>query len=104
LVVKDLEVYGQTGYAITVRNNRSFESAVDQSVEQQSCGKPLPPPYDDSLTYLQAVLSGQVQDVGQSSLETNLLVTEILDAARRRRVRQNSALPPQRDERHIPNP
>jgi len=43
----------------------------------------LPPPYNDSLTYLQAVLSGQVQDVGLSSLETNLVVMEILDAARR---------------------
>jgi len=53
------------------------------SREEQVAAKPLPPPYDDSLSYLQAVLSGQVANAGPSSLETNLVVTEILDAARR---------------------
>jgi glucose-fructose oxidoreductase len=79
---KDLEVYGQTGYAITVGTN-DIRIRRGSNVEEQVAAKPLPPPYEDSLTYLQAVLSGQVQDVGPSSLETNLLVTEILDAARR---------------------
>src|ERR1700730_456967 len=79
---KDVEVYGQTGYAITVRST-DLRVRRGASQEEQVAAKPLPPPYDDSLSYLQAVLSGQVQSTGPSSLETNLVVTEILDAARR---------------------
>jgi glucose-fructose oxidoreductase len=79
---KDVEVYGQTGYAITVRSS-DLRVRRGASQEEQVDAKPLPPPYDDSLSYLQAVLSGQVQSAGPSSLETNLVVTEILDAARR---------------------
>ena len=79
---KDVEVYGQTGYAITVRRS-DLRVRRGGSQEEQVAAKPLPSPYDDSLSYLQAVLSGQVQSTGPSSLETNLVVTEILDAARR---------------------
>ncbi len=79
---KDIEVYGQTGYAITVRSN-DLRVRRGTSQEEQIAAKPLPAPYDDSLSYLQAVLSGQVPSAGPSSLETNLVVTEILDAARR---------------------
>jgi predicted dehydrogenase len=79
---KDVEVYGQTGYAITV-GNKDLHVRLGSKEEEQLTAKPLAPPNDDSLTYLQAVLSGQVRSVGPSSLETNLVVTEILDAARR---------------------
>lgn len=79
---KDIEVYGQTGYAITVRSN-DLRIRRGATQEEQVAARPLPPPYDDSLSYLEAVLSGQVQSAGPSSLETNLVVTEILDAARR---------------------
>jgi len=79
---KDIEVYGQTGYAITVRRS-DLRVRREASAEEQVAAKPLPSPYDDSLSYLEALLSGQVQSAGPSSLETNLVVTEILDAARR---------------------
>jgi scyllo-inositol 2-dehydrogenase (NADP+) len=79
---KDVEVYGQTGYAITVRRN-DIRVRRGAGQEEQVTAKPLPSPYDDSLSYLEAVVSGQVQSAGPSSLETNLVVTEILDAARR---------------------
>ncbi len=79
---KDVEVYGQTGYAITVRRS-DLRVRRGANPEELVAAKPLPSPYDDSLSYLQAVLSGQVQSTGPSSLETNLVVTEILDAARR---------------------
>jgi hypothetical protein len=36
----------------------------------------------DQLTYLAAVVRGEIQPAGPSSLENNLIVTEILDAAR----------------------
>jgi len=80
---KDSEIYGRTGSVITI-------AAKDISVrlphESQSAARraaPIPAPYDDSLTYLRAVLLDGAQPDSLSSLETNLIVTEILDAARR---------------------
>jgi scyllo-inositol 2-dehydrogenase (NADP+) len=50
--------------------------------EEKTTGAPLPKPYDDELVLLRAVVDGA--DPGaQSSLETNVIVSEILDAARR---------------------
>jgi len=45
--------------------------------------KPLEKTKADSVSYLRAVLLGGLRPEGQSSLETNVIVTEILDAARR---------------------
>ena len=42
----------------------------------------LEPPEDDPVRYLAAVARGAVRPSGLSSLENNLVVTEILDAAR----------------------
>jgi predicted dehydrogenase len=78
---KDMEVYGQTGYAITVeRDGLRVRSAGE--TEQQSTAKPVPSPEDDSLAYLRAVVLDGLKPAGLSSLETNVVVTEILDAAR----------------------
>jgi hypothetical protein len=44
--------------------------------------KAVAPPNDDPLTYLRAVWLGEVKPEGLSSLETNVIVAEILDAAR----------------------
>ena len=85
---KDMEVYGQKGYAITVRRDdirvrRGGNSNQQESREEQIAAKPLPAPYDNSLSYLRAVLVDGMKPDGPSSLEINLTVTEILDAARR---------------------
>jgi len=78
---KDMEVYGQTGYAITLeRDNIRVRRPGEQ--EQQQAAKPVPSPEDDSLTYLRAVVLNGRQPSGLSSLQTNITVTEILDAAR----------------------
>jgi predicted dehydrogenase len=80
---KDMEVYGQTGYAITVQRDQiRLRRGGEDSPEQHVAAKPLAPPYDNSLSMLRAVLGGAQPD-GLSSLETNVTVTEILDAARR---------------------
>jgi predicted dehydrogenase len=79
---KDIEVYGQTGYVITVRHD-DVRVRLKGKEEQQIAAKSLPPPYDDSLSYLGAVIRGEVPPEGPSSLETNVVVAEILDAARR---------------------
>ena len=45
--------------------------------------KPVPAPYDDELSYLRAVIVDGAKEDALSSLDTNVTVTEILDAARR---------------------
>jgi len=78
---KDMEVYGQTGYAITVERDNIRVRRPGQQ-EQQLAAKPVPEPEDDSLTYLRVVVLGGLHPEGLSSLQTNLVVTEILNAAR----------------------
>lgn len=81
---KDMEVYGQTGYVITVkRDDIRLRRPGKDSPEEQLPAKPVPPPYDNSLSYLRAVILDGAKPDALSSLETNVTVTEILDAARR---------------------
>jgi glucose-fructose oxidoreductase len=80
---KDMEVYGETGYAITVKHNDLRLRLPKKEEEELVASKPLPAPLDDSLSYLRAVVLDGLKPEGPSSLETNLVVTEILDAARR---------------------
>jgi predicted dehydrogenase len=79
---KDMEVYGQTGYLITVRHD-DVRARLKGGEEQLLPAKPVPPPYDDSLSLLRAVVLDGVAAGSPSSLETNVIVAEILDAARR---------------------
>jgi glucose-fructose oxidoreductase len=78
---KDMEVYGQRGYAITVGRN-AVRVRLPEKEEISSEAKPLEKKKEDSVSYLRAVLLGGLKPEGQSSLETNVIVTEILDAAR----------------------
>jgi glucose-fructose oxidoreductase len=79
---KDMEVYGQTGYVITVRRDDLKVRRAGEKEEHLIAASKVTSPYDDSLTYLRAVvLDGLKPDV-LSSLETNVTVTEILAAAR----------------------
>lgn len=79
---KDMEVYGETGEAITIRRDglRVRRSGEDQS--QPQTAPPLSAPYNDSISYLIAVVSGEIKPGGPSALDTNITVTRILDAAR----------------------
>ena len=79
---KDMEVYGQTGQAITVGPNELRVRLQGQSEEIRQAPA-LRPPGDDFLRYFAAVVRGEIQPIGLSSLKNNLIVTEILDAARR---------------------
>ena len=79
---KDMEVYGQTGYVITVRRD-DMRVRLKGGEEQQVAAKPVPAPNDDSLSLLRAVVLDGVAPDAPSSLETNVVVAEILDAARR---------------------
>ena len=80
---KDMEVYGRTGSVFTVVKNDVSVRLPHEAQATTRAAAPIPAPYDDSLTYLRAVLLDGVKPDALSSLETNLIVTEILDAARR---------------------
>jgi glucose-fructose oxidoreductase len=80
---KDMEVYGATGYAITMGAGQVRVRHEKDPREQLVTAAPLRPPQNDSLRYLAAVLAGQVEDKGDlSALDTNVTVMQILDAAR----------------------
>jgi len=98
---KDMEVYGATGYAITVGPDKLRRRHEHDTAEESVT---LPPEQGfgrDSLTYLKAVIANELVPYGdstsgaangasivknlkgdQSSLDTNLIVMQILDAAR----------------------
>ncbi len=80
---KDMEVYGRTGSVITIAANDIAIRLPHQAQSSTRAAAPIPAPYNDSLTYLRAVLLDGAKPDALSSLETNLIVTEILDAARR---------------------
>jgi len=80
---KDLEVYGQTGQVITIKRDQIRVRKAGEDQEQQLAAKPIPAPYDDELAYVRAVMVDGAKEDTLSSLETNVTVTEILDAARR---------------------
>lgn len=83
---KDMEVYGDAGYAITVGADRVRLRYRGEKTEQATPMSlpPLAGVQRDSLSYLAAVLRGELQPDGDlSSLETNVIVMQILDAALR---------------------
>jgi glucose-fructose oxidoreductase len=80
---KDMEVYGATGYLITVGPDNLRLRTKGEAQETASTAPPMTPPNDGSLHYLAAVLNGTLKPSGDlTSLETNVVVMQILDAAR----------------------
>jgi glucose-fructose oxidoreductase len=80
---KDMEVYGATGYAITVGPDRLRVRHEHDQEEQWTTAAALAPDQSNSLSYLTGVLRGQIRDKGDlSALDTNVTVMQILDAAR----------------------
>lgn len=94
---KDMEVYGQSGYAITVKRDALRVRRPMDADEQQVKAQPVPAPYDNSLSYLRAVILEGAKEDPLSSLDTNVTVIEILDAARRSAAEGKAIpLPPSR--------
>jgi predicted dehydrogenase len=80
---KDMEVYGATGYAITVAADKVRLRLPHESQEELVTAPPLSGPQNNSLSYLSAVLRGQLEPKGDlTALDTNVIVMQILDAAR----------------------
>jgi predicted dehydrogenase len=77
---KDLEIYTERGYAIATGGN-SLKVRLPGKQEETRALEPLPADERDSISYLTAIVRGK-KPAGLSSLENNMIVTEILDAAR----------------------
>jgi predicted dehydrogenase len=81
--IKDLEVFGEKGYLhatdmknLSMRMRENKKSIVDL--------KPLTEPNDDPVTYFNAFLQKKIKgDDDRTSLKYNMIVMEILDAAKR---------------------
>jgi predicted dehydrogenase len=79
---KDMEVYGQKAYLKADRNTLTFR--VGDEKETSLDFSKLSRPFDDPFAYFKAVVRNEitVSKTDLSSLELNLLVIEILEAAR----------------------
>ena len=79
---KDFEVYAQRGHALAFGGNVLRVRLPDQREEEVRTPAELPPDDRDSVSYLTAVVRGRRKPSGLSSIENNMIVTEILEAAR----------------------
>jgi glucose-fructose oxidoreductase len=80
---KDMEVYGTKAYAIAVDPTHVKTRTSERGGEEEVTATPLTPPEDSSLHYLAAVVRKQLNPKGDlNSLDTNVTVVQILDAAR----------------------
>lgn len=79
---KDLDVYGENAYARAIGGGVLRVRRPGQADEEGLTPAALPTDERDSLSYLAAVVRGRLKPTGLSSLENNLVVTEILEAAR----------------------
>lgn len=81
--VKNMEVYGTKGYAFTRKSDQLRVRYAGQKQGTWTTTPPLQPPYNNSISYLVAVLRGQIVPKGDlTALDTNMVVMQILDAAR----------------------
>jgi predicted dehydrogenase len=78
---KDFEVYGQRGFAIATGGN-SLRVALPDEAEHTLKPEPLAADERDAISHLISVVRGGRKPNALSSLENNLIATEILEAAR----------------------
>ncbi|WP_285011362.1 Gfo/Idh/MocA family protein [Pedobacter faecalis] len=82
---KDMEVYGETGYVITVdQSNMRIRAKNDRKEQAMAVTTKEMPVYEDPFAYLADVLKGKIKDpdFGLYALENNMTVVRILEAAK----------------------
>lgn len=79
---KDFEVYGATGYAIATGGNNLRTRLGSAKTEESRTPAELKTTEADSISYLIHIVRDKQKPAGLSSLENNVIVTEILEAAR----------------------
>jgi predicted dehydrogenase len=86
---KDMEIYGATGYVDTLYESKDPGRKLrirlpGEAAEHVEDAAPLASPQNNALNYLAAVLNGTLHpEHDLTSLDTNVTVVRILDAARR---------------------
>jgi glucose-fructose oxidoreductase len=78
----DVEIYGKTGEVKTVGRDALLLRKAGDPAGKTVQAPPLMAPEDDELKYLRAVVMEGLKPSGQSSLEINVVVAEVMDAAR----------------------
>jgi predicted dehydrogenase len=78
---KDMDIYGQKG-ALRLPDANSIFLRMGDAAETPIPAPALAPPNSDALSYLAAVVRREIRPTGLSSIEVNMVATEILDAAR----------------------
>jgi predicted dehydrogenase len=81
---KDIEIYGQHGWMIADRNGLKTKMSENKNETYQAVASSLPP-YSDPFAYFAAVVHGEIKmkPTDLSSLENNMIVVEILEAAKK---------------------
>ncbi len=81
--IKDMELFGQTGYIQAVNANTLRIKSNNSAEYSLTKAKPLAKSYSSHLDYLAAYLRSEIKPGNDlSSLENNLIVVKILEAAR----------------------
>lgn len=81
--IKDLEIFGQTGYLQAIDPNKMRIKERENTAFKHFEANQLPTVSSDHLKYLGAMLSGEIKPIQDlSSLENNLIVVKILEAAK----------------------
>jgi predicted dehydrogenase len=80
---KDMEIYGKTAYVKADRNTLLFRQGDEKETSLEF--PQLEQPVHDPFAYFKAIIRNEIPiaPTDLSSLETNMIVVEILDAARR---------------------
>lgn len=81
---KDMEVYGKTGYIITDNRSDMRIRLENDKTERKNSLPERPAPYNDPFALFAAVLKGEIilPEYDLSSLENNMIVVQILEAAK----------------------
>ncbi|GGH07208.1 Gfo/Idh/MocA family protein [Mucilaginibacter phyllosphaerae] len=81
--IKDLEVFGDEGY-IHALDKENVITRLDKKPVTASIAMPLSAPNDHPIPYLQMVVNNRLKGItDRSSLKYNMIVMQILDAAKR---------------------
>jgi predicted dehydrogenase len=81
--IKDLEVFGQKGYLHALDNN-NITSRMRENIKAAKKAQPLSEFQNGSIAYLTAIIQHKIPQADDlSSLKYNIIVMEILDAAKR---------------------
>jgi predicted dehydrogenase len=81
--IKDMEVFGERGYLHAFDNTHIYQR-MRENITSSKTAPPLGAPLNDPIVYLTAVLRNEIPGTEDlSSLKYNMIVMEILDAAKR---------------------